>query len=198
MGGGAGGYPGTSPSIHLYGYGPHASSHRSNDNSIDTPDGGDNARLNHDSALVGGQQGYGNNNEQRKPSGMTPLMLASMPTLALPSFAAGHKLSHHHHQILQVVSSDSHTDNAASATTATIATAAADSHHNRGGTAAAGTMNSIQQYAMATLGPPSSGVVGGAGGVAAGTAGEQQSKKWARWVKKAPYFYYLYNSSYRL
>ena len=176
---GSGGYPGTSPSNHLYGYGPHAASHRSNDNSIDTPDGGDNARLNHDSALGGGQQGYGNNNEQRKPSGMTPLMLASMPTLALPSFAAGNNSHHHHHQILQVVSSDSHTDNAASATTATAATIT-NSHHNLGGTAAAaaGTINSIQQYAMATS------VVGGAGGVAAGTAGEQQSKKWARWVSR--------------
>ena len=94
---GSGGYPGTSPSNHLYGYGPHAASHRSNENGIDTPEGAE--------------------SEQRKPSGMTPLILASMPTLAQPSFAAG---SHHsHQQILQVVSSDSHTDNAASATDTT-------------------------------------------------------------------------------
>jgi hypothetical protein len=78
----------------LYGYGPHAASHRSNENGIDTPVGAE--------------------SEQRKPSGMTPLILASMPTLAQPSFAAG---SHHsHQQILQVVSSDSQTDYSATAT----------------------------------------------------------------------------------
>ena len=99
---GSGGYPGTSPSNHMYGYGPHAS-HRSNDNSIDTPVGAE--------------------SEQRKPSGMTPLILASMPTLAQPSFAAG---SHHsHHQILQVVSSDSQTDYSATATATDTANPAA-------------------------------------------------------------------------
>ena len=114
---GSGGYPGTSPSNHLYGYGPHAASHRSNDNSIDTPVGADEGLL-------------------RKSSGMTPLILASMPTLARPSFAAGSY--HSHQQILQVVSSDSQTDNSA---TATDTTNPAAMNQNVGGMAdvAAGT-----------------------------------------------------------